>query len=395
MRQPAPDATTISDHLRPSIAALPASLIREVTDQAMGLEGLIPLWFGEPDVPTPEFICAAAAGALAAGDTFYQPNAGIRPLREALAAYMSRLYGTALGVDHVIVSVSAMNALMVVMQSLVDPGDGVVTTTPSWPNLPAVPEILGGDVRRVPLTATAAGWQLDLDRLFAACDERTRVIFLNSPNNPTGWMMSAEQQAEVLAFARRRGIWIVSDEVYARIVYDRPVAPSFLQCAAPDDRVIVVNSFSKSWAMTGWRLGWITAPPALGPTFEKLTEFNIAGAAGFIQRGGVAAVQEGEAFVTDTVARYGRARDLVVERVARMPRLNLPRPDAAFYAFIRIDGMADSVAFAKALLAQTRVGLAPGDAFGDEGRGYLRLCFAASLPTLEDALDRIEGFMTR
>ena len=133
------------------------------------------------------------------------------------------------------------------------------------------------------------------------------MIFLNSPNNPTGWMMSAEQQREVLAFARRRGIWIVSDEVYARIVYDRPHAPSFLEHAEPEDRVIVVNSFSKTWSMTGWRLGWITAPAALAPCFEMLTEYNIAGPPGFVQRAGIVAVQDGEPFVAEIVARY-RAR---------------------------------------------------------------------------------------
>ena len=297
--------------LRPGVAALPASKIREVADAGRGRADLIPLWFGEPDVPTPAFICQAASRALAAGDTFYQPNAGIPELRTTLADYMNRLYGTRLLPQNVIVAASAMNALMLVMQALVDPDDLVVTTTPAWPNLPAVPQILSGRIRSVPLSPGNAGWRLDLDRLFDACDKRTRVIFLNSPNNPTGWTMAAEEQRAVLAFARARGLWIVSDEVYARIVYDRPTAPSFLEQAAPDDRLIVVNSFSKSWAMTGWRLGWITAPAALGPTFEMLTEYNIAGPAGFIQRAGVVAVQEGEPCVRETVERYRVARDLM------------------------------------------------------------------------------------
>jgi aspartate/methionine/tyrosine aminotransferase len=310
MIEPARDLPKRSSGLRAAIEALPASRIREVANAGIGRKDVIPLWFGEPDVPTPSFICDAAADALAAGDTFYQPNAGILALREALADYMNRLYGTALTPGNVIVSASAMNALMLVMQALVDPGDVVVTTTPAWPNLPAVPRILSGAIRPVPLTPGNAGWRLDLDRLLDACDARTKVIFLNSPNNPTGWMMTSEQQREVLAFARPRGIWIVSDEVYARIVYDRPVAPSFLEFAEPEDRVIVVNSFSKSWAMTGWRLGWITAPKGLLETFEKLTEFNIAGPPGFVQRAGVVAARDGEQFVEQTVARFGRARDL-------------------------------------------------------------------------------------
>jgi aspartate aminotransferase len=379
--------------LRPGVAALPASKIREVADAGRGRADLIPLWFGEPDVPTPAFICEAASRALAAGDTFYQPNAGIPELRTTLADYMNRLYGTRLLPQNVIVAASAMNALMLVMQALVDPDDLVVTTTPAWPNLPAVPQILSGRIRSVPLSPGNAGWRLDLHRLFDACDERTRVIFLNSPNNPTGWTMAAEEQQAVLAFARARGVWIVSDEVYARIVYDRPAAPSFLEQAAPDDRLIVVNSFSKSWAMTGWRLGWITAPAALGPTFEMLTEYNIAGPAGFIQRAGVVAVQEGEPFVAEIVQRYGAARALVTARIAAIERLSLAPPAAAFYAFFRVDGMTDSLAFAKELLAATGVGLAPGAAFGAGGEGHLRLCFAATLPTLERALDRLAEFI--
>jgi aspartate aminotransferase len=394
MLEPAASAITgpLGD-LRRSIASLPSSKIREVAHLGMSRDDIIALWFGESDLPTPKFICDAAARALAAGDTFYQPNAGIAELRTALAEYMNRLHGTRLTLHDVIVSASGMNALMLVMQSLVDPGDVVVTTTPAWPNLPAVPRILTGEIREVPLTPDNAGWRLDLDRLLDACDARTRVIFLNSPNNPTGWMMSAEQQKSVLEFARRRGIWVVSDEVYARIVYDRPVAPSFLEQALPDDRVIVVNSFSKTWSMTGWRLGWITVPAELGPAFEMLTEYNIAGPAGFIQRAGVVAVQDGESCVRETVERYRAARDLLLERIARIPRMRLPTPDAAFYGFIRVEGMDDSVAFAKGLLARTGVGLAPGAAFGDHSNDFVRLCFAASLPKLEQALDRIEEFM--
>ena len=394
MLEPIPVPADLIHALRPRIAGLPASKIREVSDAGVGRADLIPLWFGEPDVPTPDFICQAASRALEAGDTYYQPNAGIPELRAALADYMNRLYGTAFGPGNVIVSASAMNALMLVMQALVDPDDGVVTTTPAWPNLPAVPEILSGRIRSVPLSPGNAGWRLDLDRLFDACDRRTRVIFLNSPNNPTGWMMSAEEQQAVLAFARARGLWIVSDEVYARVVYDRPVAPSFLEHVLPDDRVIVVNSFSKSWAMTGWRLGWITLPAELGPTFEMLTEYNIAGPAGFIQRAGVVAVQDGEPFVREIVARYGAARDLVTARIGAIRHLGLAPPAAAFYAFIRVDGLSDSLAFAKELLAATGVGVAPGAAFGDGGEGHLRLCFAASLPALERALDRFSEFMS-
>jgi aspartate/methionine/tyrosine aminotransferase len=394
MLQPDPSPAGPTSGLRPTIDRLPSSKIREIAHAGMGRDDVIALWFGEPDTPTPKFICDAAARALAAGDTFYQPNPGIHDLRVTLADYMNGLYGTRLAAANVIVSASAMNALMLAMQALVDPGEVVVTTAPSWPNLDALPLIMSGTVRSVSLRPGNAGWRLDLDQLFDACDARTRVIFLNSPNNPTGWMMSSEQQADVLAFARERGIWIVADEVYARIVYDRRHAPSFLEHAEPEDRVIVVNSFSKTWSMTGWRLGWITAPATLGPSFEMLTEYNIAGPPGFVQRAGIVAVQDGEPFVDEIVARYRSARDLVTERVASIPRLSLPRPEAAFYAFIRVDGMEDSLAFAKDLLSRTGVGLAPGAAFGEGGADYLRLCFAATRPTLERAFDRLADHMT-
>jgi aspartate aminotransferase len=393
MLQSSPTPAAPALGLRPAIAGLPSSKIREIAHAGMGRADHIPLWFGEPDTPTPKFICDAAARALRRRRHFLSaqrrhPRAAPHPCRvhERSLRHPARA-------RHLTVSASAMNALMLAMQALVDPGDVVVTTTPSWPNLPAVPLILSGELRNVPLSPGNLGWRLDLDRLFDACDGRTRVIFLNSPNNPTGGM-SAEQK--VLGFARERGIWIVSDEVYARIGYDRGFAPSFREHAEADDRVIVVHSFSKTWSMTGWRLGWITAPAELEPSFEKLTEYNIAGPPGFVQRAGIVAVQDGEPFVAEIVARYRATRDLVLKRVAAITRLSLPRPEAAFYAFILGDGMQDSVPFANDLLTKSGVSLAPGTAFGDGDHRFddhLHLCFAATLPTLERAFERIDDYL--
>ena len=379
--------------LRRSLDSIPTSLIREVAHAGMNREGVIPLWFGEPTVPTPAFICDVACQALADGDTFYQANRGLPALQSALRHYTNALYGTSIEDDHVTVTASGMNAVMLAMQSLIDPGDEVLTTAPIWPNLPAVPEILSGMVRTVPLDATASGWQLDLDRLIDSCSARTRVILINSPNNPTGWMMERQQMQDLLTFARRKGVWIVSDEVYARIVFDRPVAPSFLQAAEPDDPLIVVNSFSKTWAMTGWRLGWIIAPAMLGRTLEKLTEFNIAGPPGFVQRAGIEAVRHGEPFVAETVAHYREARELVMDRLREMPRVRLSEPAAAFYAFFQVDRMNSSLRFASDLLEETGVGLAPGAGFGAAYDDYLRLCFASDTPLLEKALDRLGDFL--
>lgn len=386
-------ATPALASVRDAVRRLPGSKIREIADLGMGEDGVIALWFGESDTPTPGFIRDAAAQALAEGDTFYQPNLGIEPLRGALADYMSRLYGVAVGAQSITVTVSGMNAVMLSMQAILDAGDGLVATEPSWPNLPATAEILGARVHRVPLDAGPQGWRLDLDRLIDACTPGTRAILLNSPNNPTGWMMSSDEQRAVLDFARKRGIWIVSDEVYARVVYDRDVAPSFVSIAAEEDLLIVVNSFSKSWAMTGWRLGWITAPPSLVPVFEKLMEYNIASPAGFIQRAGLVAVRHGEDFVRQSVDGFRRGRDVVFAGLGQLPRVTLARPDAAFYAFFAVDGLDDGVALARRILAETGVGLAPGEAFGDSGRGYMRLCFATSGARLEEAMGRLQPLL--
>jgi aspartate aminotransferase len=376
--------------LRRTIAELPSSKIREVAALGMGKPGVIPLWFGEPDLPTPDFINRAASQALEAGHTFYTMNRGVPALREALAAYLGRLYARPIGVDRITVTASAMNALAILMQSLIDPGDNAVLTTPLWPNIAATVQIMGGEARAVPLAEGDAGWRLDLDRLFDSVDGCTRALFINSPNNPTGWMIEREEQQAVLEFCRARGIWILADEVYDRIVYDRPRAPSFLDIADSGDLVVGVNSFSKSWAMTGWRMGWLVAPDSFGPVLEKMNEYNIAGAPSMAQHAGIAALGQGESFVAESVARYRRSRDLVSERLTAIPRVGYVRPNAAFYAFFSVDGVSDSLAFAKDLLLRTGVGLAPGIAFGPAGEGHLRLCFASAPETLSRAMDRLE-----
>jgi aspartate aminotransferase len=376
--------------IRPSVAEIPDSLIRAVANAAIGRADVIPLWFGEPDLPTPQFICDAAAAAMRQGETKYTHSRGIPELRDTLARYMSGLYGSAVDSERITVSASGMNAIMLAMQALVGPGDNVVFTTPLWPNCLRTAMIMGAEPRGVTLEHGPGGWRVDLDRLIGAFDARTRAVFLNSPGNPTGWVMPGEQQQALLQECRKRGIWIIADEVYARLVYDGNVAPSFVPLAEPEDRLIVINSFSKSWRMTGWRMGWFTAPAELGHTLAKLTEFNTAGPATFAQHAGVAAIRDGEAEVKAQVDRLRIARDLTFQRLAAHPRLTLSRPDAAFYAFVRVDGMRDSLRFAQDLVAKHGVGVAPGAAFGEAGEGHLRLCFASSPELLTRAFDRLE-----
>lgn len=376
--------------LRPYFETLTGSRIRAVSDSAFGRPGMIPLWFGESDRVTPSFIRDAAAAALADGRTFYTPNRGIPELRQAIADYVARLRGQSIGMERVSVTASGVNAIMLVMQTMVEPGDNVVLITPLWPNCADAIEALGGEARRVPLAAGPRGWSLDLDRLFAACDARTRAIFVNSPGNPTGWMADAGDLAALLEFCRSRGLWLIGDEVYERIVYDRACAPSVLDAAGADDPVIAISSFSKSWCMTGWRLGWVVAPAAYGEVLGKTNEFNMSAATTFVQHAGVAAVRDGDAFVAEIVEQYRRARDLVAQRLGGMRRVRLTPPAAAFYAFFQVDGMSDSLTFAKELVQRCGVGLAPGIAFGPEGEGWLRLCFATSQQRLSEALDRLE-----
>lgn len=378
---------------RATVEGLGVSLIRDVANAGMGLDDIIALWYGEPDQSTPEFICQAAAASLAKGDTFYTENFGIPELRTALAEYMSRLYQRPIDRERIAVTASGMSATNLMQQVLTDPGDNVVVTAPVWPNLIETVRTMGGEPRFAWLQFGNQGWSLDLERMFDMVDGRTRAILINSPSNPTGWVMNHDEMTRVLDFCRARGIWVLSDEVYARVVYDRPAAPSFLDIAAPDDRLVVVNSFSKSWCMTGWRLGWLTAPPALMPTLEKMIEFHYSCPAHFSQVAGVTAVREGEAFVRDTVAQYKLARDLVIDRLQAMPKVRVHRPEGAFYAFFAVDGMDDSLAKCKGIVRQSRVGLAPGAAFGSRGEGFIRLCFAQSLDRLDDAMNRLEPLL--
>ena len=386
--------SSLLDDLRPGIAALPASPIAQIADYGRHRDGLIPLWFGEGDVPSPAIVGDTAAQAIRDGHVFYTYQAGLPVLRQALAAYLARVYTTDVAVERITVTSSGMTAIMMAVQALVDPGDEVAVVSPVWPNITAAVRVMGGRPVPVPLDRTPGGWTLDLDRLFAACGPRTRALFINSPNNPTGWVMGREDMVRVMDFARARGLWVIADEVYGRLVYsDAVAAPSFLQVSAPDDRLIVVNSFSKNWAMTGWRLGWMVAPAPLLPVLENLVQYSTSGTPAFIQLAGVAALEHGEPFIEETRARCTAARERVFATLARLPRVTATPAHGAFYAFFTVDGEPDSVALARRVVDEAAVGLAPGIAFGDAGEGALRLCYATSLDRLDTAMARLERML--
>ena len=360
--------------IRPAIEALQDSPILDIFREGFRIPGIIPMWAGEPDVPTPRFICEAAAQAMFAGRTFYSDNRGLPELRQALIGYHRRLYGVVIADERVTFTFSGMNAVMQVAQATLTAGDNAVAITPSWPNVMRAMQINGAAVREVALRRDQDGWHLSLADVFAACDERTRLIYLASPANPTGWMIEPDQAADLLAFCRDRRIGILSDEVYHRIVYDRPVAFSFLQIAQPDDPVFVVNSFSKSWAMTGWRMGWLVYPAGCAAAFEKLVQFNTSGGLEFMRR-----------------CRTGR--DIVSARLAAMPRLTAIPAPGAFYAMFEVAGVSDTMRFCRRAVHEARIGMAPGISFGRGAERLVRLCYAKSPELLHEAMDRLQRFV--
>jgi aspartate/methionine/tyrosine aminotransferase len=385
--------------MRTIIDELPASKIREVANATMGRDDVLAFWFGESDEPTPQFIRDAAARSIAEGETFYSHNLGLAELREAIAAYLSSLHPK-IASGRIAVTSSGVSALMLAMQSLVGAGDEVVAVVPVWPNLTAQPAILGANVVRFPLRPAPDGaWRLDVEALKRAVSDRTRVLLVNSPNNPTGWTLGRAEQEALLAHCRSTGTWIVADEVYERIYFgdasaSAACAPSFLDIAGADDRLIVIHSFSKSFLMTGWRLGWLVLPTGMAPSLAKLIEFNTSCAPVFVQRAGLAALAQADSFVPGLVARLKTCRDTLLPRLQALPGVKVAVPPGGLYAFFRTPGSDDSLAFAKRLVEGAGVGLAPGAAFGPEGEGWLRWCFASHDPRrLEVGVDRLAAFL--
>ncbi|QXL84450.1 pyridoxal phosphate-dependent aminotransferase [Comamonas sp. NLF-1-9] len=380
--------------MRKTILELQPSQIREVANLGMGRPEVLPFWFGESDEATPEAVRAAAMDSLQAGETFYTHNLGLPALREALAAYVSGLHAP-VAAERIAITSGGVNALMLAMQVLVGAGDEVVVLTPVWPNLTGQPQIMGARVRCVALKPQADGaWALDLPELLAAITPRTRLLVLNSPNNPTGWTLTQGEQQAILAHCRGTGTWILSDEVYERLYYRDDTAsgaaPSFLDLAQPEDRLVVVQSFSKAFLMTGWRLGWMVMPPAMAAQMGKVIEFNTSCAPVFVQRGALAALAQVEAITPRIVAHMRACRDALVPALQALPGVRTSRAPGGMYAFVQIAGFADSLALAKRLVLEAGVGLAPGAAFSPEGEGWLRWCFASrDLARLTQGVQRL------
>jgi aspartate/methionine/tyrosine aminotransferase len=381
---------------RQTALELEESKIREVANAGMGRSDVLAFWFGESDEPTPEFIREAAIASLRAGETFYAHNLGLPELREAIAGYASRLHGN-VGVDRIGVTSGGVNALMLACQAVVDAGDEVVAVTPVWPNLPAQALIMGAKLKPVSLQPRGGAWTLDLRKLLAAITPATRLLIVNAPNNPTGWTLTREEQQAILAHCRKTGTWILADEVYERLYYEptpNACAPSFLDVAAPDDRLIIAHSFSKSFLMTGWRLGWLVMPPALTHHMGKLIEFNTSCASVFTQRAAVEAIRRTDEVTPRVVAHLKHCRDTLVPILQKLPGVELTPAKGGMYAFFQLAGFDDSLALAKRLVAEAGIGLAPGNAFAPEAQGWLRWCYASKdVSRLRQGVDRLAGWL--
>jgi aspartate/methionine/tyrosine aminotransferase len=392
MNNPAlkPQSIALAEALREAAQSAPESGIVEAMNYGRGRDGLIPLWAGEGDLPTPAFICEAATRALAAGETFYTWQRGIPPLREALARYHTALYGRPFVPEEFYVTGSGMQAIQIVIGMVAGSGDEVLIPTPTWPNAAAAAGIVGARPIEVPMSFGNDGWSLDLDRLAGAVTPKTRALFVVSPSNPTGWTATLADLNGLLALARRHGLWIIADETYARFWYgEGSRAPSFFDVMEAEERILFVNTFSKNWAMTGWRMGWIAAHPALGQVIENMIQYATSGVAQFMQRAAVTALERGESFVTHLIERARRGREISCNALAATGRVRFAQPDGAFYLFFAVDGETDTRRLVMRLIDEANVGLAPGTAFGAGGEKFVRLCFARNPEQLEAAVGRV------
>jgi aspartate/methionine/tyrosine aminotransferase len=383
--------------MRTAIQNLEESKIREVANAGMGRNDVLAFWFGESDEVTPDFIREAAIESLRKGETFYAHNLGLPELREAIATYTTRLHGTVTA-DRIAVTSGGVNALMLAVQSLVDAGDEVVAVTPVWPNLTAQPLIMGAKLKRVSLVPKDGAWSLDLQKLLDAITPGTKLLVVNAPNNPTGWTLTRDEQQAILDHCRRTGTWILADEVYERLYYEatpNACAPSFLDLASAEDRLVVAHSFSKSFLMTGWRLGWLVMPAAMTQDMGKLIEFNTSCASVFTQRAAQVAMERTDEVTPRIVAHLKACRDTLVPQLQALPRVGVRPAKGGMYAFFKLNGSDDSLAVAKRLVAEVGLGLAPGNAFAPEAQGWLRWCFASrDLSRLEDGVGRLKHWLS-
>ena len=381
-------------HLASSALAIPHSRIRELAEIAMTMDGVLKLYFGESNIPTPEFIKQAARKAMEDGYTFYTSNAGLPSTREALARYYAEIHGVEVDPEsRIVITASGVQALNVGIRCVLNPGEEALVLTPAWPNGSAIVSMANATPVQIAQPLAGGRYGIDFDALKAAVSPHTRLLLYTSPSNPLGWVATVEEQARLLEFARRHQLWLMADEVYERLNYSQSATPSILRLTTPEDAVMVVQSFSKSYCMTGWRLGWLVARADLAARAAQLNEFIVSHAPSFTQRAGETALLCGEDWLKELVARLKQNRDYCLGELRAMPGLTVPEPEGAFYLFPKMEGLKDSFEFCKRLLLETKVGVAPGVAFGAGGEGSFRICYAAELPILQEAMARLKAFL--
>lgn len=383
----------------PGIALIAQSVaysrVRAIAEIAMKMEKVYPLYFGESNLPTPQFIKTALDQALRDGFTYYTSNAGLMSLRETIAQHYFEKQNVKLNAGtQVMVTASGVQALSLSIRCVVDPGDEALVLTPAWPNGPSIVQLIGGKAIEIAQPLVGNRFRIDFEAMEAAVTPRTKLLLYTSPSNPLGWVATVEEQRKLLEFARKHNLWLLADEVYERLVYEGGNAPSILQLAEPDDAVFVVQSFSKAYCMTGWRLGWIAGRADLVKRATELNEFSVSCPAGFIQKAAETALKLGEEFVGELRGQLKANRDFCVGALSAVKGVKIPAPEGAFYLFPSIEGNTDSFEFAKSCLEQTHVGIAPGVAFGKGGEGAIRICYAADRTVLEPAMERLCGYIS-
>ncbi len=383
-----------TQQIAPIAASVPYSRVRAIAEIAMRMEKVYPLYFGESNLPTPDFIKRALDKAIRDGFTYYTSNAGLLSLREAISRYYAEKHEVTLDPAHeILVTASGVQALNVSLRCLVDPGDEALILTPAWPNGASIVDLIGAKAVQIPQPLSGSRFTIDFAALEAAVTPHTKLLLYTSPSNPLGWVATVEEQQQLLDFARRHNLWLLADEVYERLTYKQPIAPSILKLATREDAVFVVQSFSKAYCMTGWRLGWIAGRRDLVKRATELNEFAVSCPAGFTQRAAESALGWGEDFVAQLRGQLRANRDYCVSMLQQVPGLTIPEPEGAFYLFPRVQGLTDSFEFAKACLLETHVGIAPGVAFGPGGEGNLRICYAADKTVLEPAMERLCAYL--
>jgi aspartate/methionine/tyrosine aminotransferase len=388
------------ESLNPEIISFKETAIMEIANFGRNYQKetgkhVFPAWFGEGDTETSNVIYGKTIESLKKGKTFYTYQNGIPDLRSEIAKYMNEVFKINTKPENHSVVTGGMMGLRLICDLIVDNGDEVVMVGPVWPNIRSSVLLKRGSIKEISLQLKDSEWTLDYDKLISSITSKTKMVFVNSPGNPTGWEMSKKQKDRLLKHTRDLGCWLVSDEVYHQITYNDLPSSSFLECSNPNDRLIVINSSSKSFNMTGWRIGWITHPEELGSHIAKLVQITTTGVPEFLQDGLISALQNYKDITKQLRKSLKVSRDMMFDRLVNWKQVECSIPNAAFYAFFKVKGINDSLEFSKKLILDTNVGVAPGIAFGQSGEGHIRICFAAKESFINQIMDRLEPVLNK